>query len=264
MKFLRERLPGLRFAYDPEHVDGDALHDPEAFIAAGLARRPPDCPGPPVGGRGRFFVFPGRQGTLLGVRHYQRGGLFGPLLGDRYLDGERALHELDMLHLAGKHGVPTLTPVAAVSVRRGLVWRHYLATVFLEGSLDFAESLRADPLQPQPQSPSVNGATQARLEAAGRAVAKLHDAGFEHRDLNLRNLLVCADTVRVIDLDRARHHPEGLSDALRRKALERLDRSMAKLGFAERTLHWVYFRAGYAPSEALRKSLPPPIANVCR
>ncbi len=243
MSFERVLERGLRLAYQPAYVNAAALRDPERWIAAGQARRSADTPGPPQGGRGRFFVFPAREGTLLGVRHYQRGGLFGPLLGDRYLDGGRALHELDMLSRAAELGVETLRPVAAVSLRRGLVWRHYLATVFLTGSRDLAEQLAGEGTD-----------WQALVEEAGRAIGRLHARGFEHQDLNLRNLLVTGQQVRVIDFDRIRHHPEPLADNLRARALLRLDRSVRKLGLSRVGL-WSTLLRGYAPEPGLARQL---------
>lgn len=239
MSFERLREPRLRLVWQPGCVEATALRDPEVWIARGLARRGPETPSPPRGGRGRFFVFPARDGTLLGVRHYQRGGLLGPLLRDRYLDAHRAVHELDMLQLAAQRGVETLTPIAAVSRRNGLVWRHYLATVFLTGSRDLAEVL-ADPPPDW----------QALLEHAGHGIAVLHEQGFEHRDLNLRNLLVTGEVVRVIDFDRIRAHSAPLGVLLRARALLRLDRSIRKLGLARLGL-WPALLQGYQPSPEL-------------
>jgi tRNA A-37 threonylcarbamoyl transferase component Bud32 len=77
--------------------------------------------------------------------------------------------------------------------------------------------------------------TSAELGAALRAVRRMHDAGVEHRDLNLGNLLVGeagADGPRafVIDLDRARCHAAALPFAARQAALRRLERSYVKSG----------------------------------
>jgi hypothetical protein len=66
-------------------------------------------------------------------------------------------------------------------------------------------------------------------------VRHMHDAGLEHRDLNLGNLLVRPGTDGagtepfVIDLDRARLHSGPLPFRLRQGALRRLERSCVKL-----------------------------------
>jgi hypothetical protein len=69
---------------------------------------------------------------------------------------------------------------------------------------------------------------RAVLAAAGRAVRALHDAGFEHPDIHLKNLLVAPDgRVLVVDLDGVRRHAE-LPRATRLAGLFRFDRFAAK------------------------------------
>jgi tRNA A-37 threonylcarbamoyl transferase component Bud32 len=90
-------------------------------------------------------------------------------------------------------------------------------------AVDLADYVDGGPL-PGPQ--------RRRLaRAVADAVARMHDAGILHADLNLRNLLVRetagAPEVFVIDFDRARVHPE-LSLDERLGNLFRLDRSAQK------------------------------------
>ena len=65
----------------------------------------------------------------------------------------------------------------------------------------------------------------------------MHDAGVEHRDLNLGNLLVRAGSTGieafVLDLDAARIHARPLGPRARRLALRRLERSYVKARRAE-------------------------------
>jgi hypothetical protein len=68
----------------------------------------------------------------------------------------------------------------------------------------------------------------------------MHDAGVEHRDLNLGNLLLRrggsgAGEAFVVDLDRARLWDRPVPLRLRIRALCRLERSTVKL-FGERPL----------------------------
>jgi hypothetical protein len=71
-------------------------------------------------------------------------------------------------------------------------------------------------------------------------VRRLHDAGVEHRDLQLRNILVTPERERrivVVDLDRARFFPRGTMPTSRRaRNLSRLARSALKAGLFEGTL----------------------------
>jgi Lipopolysaccharide kinase (Kdo/WaaP) family len=66
-------------------------------------------------------------------------------------------------------------------------------------------------------------------------VRRLHDAGVDHRDLQLHNILVAEDSGRrrivVVDLDRAVYHPRGgLPPRMRARNLGRLTRSAVKAG----------------------------------
>jgi tRNA A-37 threonylcarbamoyl transferase component Bud32 len=69
------------------------------------------------------------------------------------------------------------------------------------------------------------------LIAAGEAVRGLHDAGVDHVDLNLKNILLAPDGhAIVIDLDRCRMGKAALPWATRQRNLIRLLRSWTKLG----------------------------------
>jgi hypothetical protein len=62
----------------------------------------------------------------------------------------------------------------------------------------------------------------------------MHDAGVDHRDLNLGNLLLRASAAGVeafiVDLDAARLCAGPLPFAARQRALRRLERSLVKIG----------------------------------
>lgn len=159
----------------------------------------------------------GAMGARL--KQLRRGGLAGPLWRERFI-GRRRLH--DNVHLpleARRAGVPTPEPLALLVAHgpRGL-WRGWLATEELEGAREL-EPARANVV--------------AELVAALAAARRLHDAGFEHRDLNLGNLLVRERPDGgvegwVIDLDGARRHAGPLGPAARARSLARLARSLRK------------------------------------
>jgi hypothetical protein len=70
------------------------------------------------------------------------------------------------------------------------------------------------------------------LRAAMKAVRIAHDAGLEHGDLNLGNLVLTVGPKGwLIDLDGARLHAGPLPIPSRRRALRRLERSLLKLRF---------------------------------
>jgi 3-deoxy-D-manno-octulosonic acid kinase len=178
-------------------------------------------------GRGAAYGLPTRHGQWV-VRHYRRGGAMAGMLEDRYLrvGPSRPLRELWASTAARSRGVPTPEVVAAVSYPAGPFYRADLATRYIEDSSDLAESVlgvgRAAPEQ--------------RVEiwrAAGALLRLAFAAGVEHRDLNMRNILVQqhddGPAAFLLDLDRAVVHDHAVSDAVRSRMIHRLQRSRRKL-----------------------------------
>ncbi|MBK7948686.1 MAG: hypothetical protein IPK00_08055 [Deltaproteobacteria bacterium] len=181
------------------------------------------------GGRAphRLLALPGRVERLR-VRPARRGGVFGGLLGGRYLSPERAPRELALWLSLRRRGVPLPTPVAAIASRRGGLWSCHFAALEREGARDGRAWLAA--------APSPRALRLAAL-AFARALRRLHDAGVVHGDLNLRNLLIEGEgdalACLFVDLDHARARAV-VSPRDRLAELARLARSLEKLGLADR------------------------------
>jgi len=132
---------------------------------------------------------------------------------------------LDNLRLpieALKRGIPTAAPAALLLVPGpGGMFHGWLAVAEIADADDLSALYAA-------------GATPSRSElgAAIGLVLLMHEAGLEHRDLNLGNLLVRGGAGRcdafVIDLDGASFNAGPLSFGRRRAALRRLERSYVK------------------------------------
>lgn len=207
--------PGRRLLVRPERrmaVLAAGLLDPGRWEAALSAEG---------GGRGRAGRLHLEDGVVWGKR-MRRGGALAPLWRDRFLGRERLMRNVMVAEEAVARGVPTPAPVALLTEEGppGL-FRAWLATEWVEGARDLASLLRDDVVGP------------VELREALRVVRVLHDAGIEHPDLNLGNLLLRRSSsgpqAFVVDLDRARLHGQGLSPARRQAALRRLERSHAKL-----------------------------------
>jgi 3-deoxy-D-manno-octulosonic acid kinase len=110
--------------------------------------------------------------------------------------------------------------VHAVAIQeRGLFYRGWIVTSAIDGARDFIDAFAA----------ADEAGRAALLQAAGRAIRDLHDAGVFHPDLNGNNLLVTEDGgVAVIDFDRAVIAAPGMA-RLARKGIDRFWRSMTKL-----------------------------------
>lgn len=160
------------------------------------------------------------------IRHYRRGGLFGRLLGDRYLTGVRAVAELCTVEAARAAGVPAPECLAAVVRRRGL---------FNTADLMVREVTDAVPLDVwlggDVEAAAMSAVRDALADAFGRLVA----ANIFHPDLHAGNVLVqmrgARPTVSLIDFDKARQLRK-LPPRLRNLMLFRFNRALVKRGLA--------------------------------
>jgi 3-deoxy-D-manno-octulosonic acid kinase len=173
------------------------------------------------GGRESHPLVPLEDGGWAVARAYRRGGAMRRLNRARYFLGHRAFEELRATEAARDAGVRVPEVIAAVERRRVPGYEALLATRWIEGAEELAGWLAARGRGPE---------REAVLRAAGSQVARLHDAGIGHPDLNLRNVLVAEDGVLLLDLDRARRYPRAVPPGRRGRDLRRLLRSARKLG----------------------------------
>ncbi len=130
-------------------------------------------------------------GRHLTLKQLRRGGLAARLWRDRFAARDRLIRNLSLPRAARQRGVATPAALALLVVGGppGL-WRGWLATETVVGGRDLGGLLLAD------------GIRDRDWRAALDAVRGLHDAGFEHPDLNLGNLLLDpAGRAWILDLD---------------------------------------------------------------
>jgi len=211
-----------------------------------LAGASQDSPG--RGGVARLRITADTPAILKALR---RGGLTGPLWRNRFSGPRRVLDNLWLPLAAIERDVPTPAPLALLACAGppGL-WRGWLAVREIEGGEDLVTRIR--------RGAAPDGAEWGRAVAAVRA---LHDAGIEHPDLNLGNLLVVPGepgSVWILDLDGARLHDGPLPVPLRARGLMRLRRSYFKTtARAHRPrdpVNWAGLYAGDDPLLAARLS----------
>jgi 3-deoxy-D-manno-octulosonic acid kinase len=195
------------------------VEDPDAAAGrAGTAARTFRGRGAPVS-----FPVPGTDLRVV-ARRYLRGGLLRGLAGDLFPGAGRFLRELRVSADLLARGVPVPEPLGVVvrAVGAGAA-RGWFLSREVEGAEDLGEALARLP----PGDP----ARRAALEAAGRAVRRLHDAGALHADLHVKNLLVsrAGGEALVLDLDGTRFPAGGLTRDQRATQIRRLDRSLVKL-----------------------------------
>jgi 3-deoxy-D-manno-octulosonic acid kinase len=179
-----------------------------------------------MGGRDAIQRILLTNGETAIVRRYRRGGFVRHFIHDVYWDRPlRPFAELSCTEQARRRGAPTIEVLAA-----GIEWtvlgcyRGVLVSREAAGFVNLWEWLHSAPLL---------STRAAVLHAAARAIARMHEAGVYHADLNLTNILVRATTTAVeallIDFDRARVEKAPLSGRLREHNLQRLRRSIDKL-----------------------------------
>ena len=200
-------------------------------------------------GRTSAFVIPAaisRPGDASRwvVRHYQRGGVIGPILGDRYLrlGTLRPLKELRAFVEARARGVRTPAVMAGAIYPSGSFYRADLVTEQIPNVRTLAQVLFG------------NQKTN-RIEAlilARHVVKSLEETEVIHADLNAHNILLPlnrqASEAHVVDLDRCRigsSRKPKTNIRMRR----RLERSLRKLGARNKQpltkLEWAAFRMGF-------------------
>jgi tRNA A-37 threonylcarbamoyl transferase component Bud32 len=160
------------------------------------------------------------------LRRYRHGGLLGRISGPLYLGPARALAELDVTVRAEGAGAPVPHVVCLILWPvLGPFWSAVIGTREERNATDLADALRAE-RDPRRRT--------ALVQEVGSAIEKLHAAGLEHRDLQLRNILVtdrATPRIVVVDLDRAVfHRHSGVPIGRRASNLGRLLRSAVKLG----------------------------------
>jgi 3-deoxy-D-manno-octulosonic acid kinase len=191
------------------------------------------------GGRGAHPVveLPGGERVLL--REYRRGGAVRHVNRATYFFGHRALEELRVTVAAEIRGVSVPRMIAAVERPGRVGYSAMLAVGWIDGAVDLARWVEAVPAE-----------RVETMRSVGEAIARMHDAGVAHPDLNLQNLLITpgpggARRVVIIDFDRARLYGRPLSARLRRAAIQRMTRSAWSLGAPIGIPETEAFAAGY-------------------
>ncbi|MGH8232655.1 MAG: 3-deoxy-D-manno-octulosonic acid kinase [Rhodanobacteraceae bacterium] len=171
------------------------------------------------GGRGGVAFIDTPVGSCV-LRHYRRGGWMAPLLGDRYLwngrTHSRGFAEFRLLAELFLRSLPVPAPIAARYQRRGPYYAADLITRTIEGAVTLAHMIHERHLD------------AGLAEQVGGLVARFHDAGVDHADLNAHNILVNANGLWLIDFDRGEIRATGTAWKLAN--LARLKRSLLKVG----------------------------------
>ena len=154
------------------------------------------------------------------VKEYRRGGLFGKVNPNLYLNTaeSRPEQEYRMLKVAAKAGVSTPVPLAVMlKVSGNLFYRGWLMMRHLDHQDNLANL-------------SVNDADKAYevLPVVAKELQAMIDSSIFHQDLHPGNILVSDDgSISVIDFDKAYQY-KGAIQKLKRAYLLRWRRAVIK------------------------------------
>ncbi|WP_394148023.1 3-deoxy-D-manno-octulosonic acid kinase [Shewanella atlantica] len=175
------------------------------------------------------------------LRHYYRGGLMEKLSKDAYLytglKHTRAVAELSLLELLYGEGFEVPKPIAANVERSGLSYRADIIIERVEGAQDLVAKLSKSPM------------SETQWQRLGACIAKFHQRGVYHADLNAKNILITDDKFYLIDFDRGeirKPNPKWQGANLER-LLRSFRKELAKLptlAFSES--NWQSLMQGYA------------------
>ena len=170
-------------------------------------------------GRGTVY-FVKIQDKPCVLRHYHRGGLVARLVEDQHLwMGERytrSFKEWHLLNYMVAKQLPVPVPVAARYVRYGICYKADIITREIPDIESLSDKLLG------------NSMTEELWKKIGECIAKFHDQGVFHMDLNAENIQIDQNhQVFLLDFDKGKvsEPSKRLSDA----NLMRLKRSIAKV-----------------------------------
>ena len=215
---------------------------------------------PHLKGRTLHFLVPLKDGRKMVIRRYAHGGWLRFLTQDFYLSGSRSFQELCLTEEIRSSGISTIEIIGAIHISIfPFLYRAYLLSLEIPEAEDSVQYLLKTH-----SHPSRKGLIEKRsmIHSAGGLIRKFHQAGFFHRYLQLKNILIVEGRPYLIDFDRS-YRKRTLPLGKRLDNLLRLNRSVEKwkrLGLPlTKADRWRFFQAysGDDPevTQALRKAL---------
>ncbi len=153
------------------------------------------------------------------LRHYRRGGLFGKVVKDQYWfhswEQTRSYQEFILLQKLSQANVNVPRPIAARAVKNGPFYRADLLSEKVPNAKDLVDLLCSQPLN------------REIYQKIGQMVRRMHNAGVNHTDLNIHNILLDEnEKVWIIDFDKCGF--ASLGGEWAEQNLARLKRSFLK------------------------------------
>ena len=190
------------------------------------------------------------------LRQYSHGGLLRFLTRNLYLFGSRSFQEVVLTEEIRSAGIPTIQPIGAIHHHALFpLYRAYFLSLEVPDAIDLIQYLERIGTSSSRENLSRKGKT---IRSLGLLLQQFHQAGFFHRDLQLKNILVANDQLLLIDFDRS-YRKDLLSTKERMRNLLRLNRSAEKWrrrGLPiTRTDRWRFFLAYAGDDVRIREAM---------
>jgi 3-deoxy-D-manno-octulosonic acid kinase len=197
-----------------------------------------------------------KGGERMVIRQYSHGGLFQGLTRDLYLSGSRPFRELLLTEEIRSAGISTVQPIGAIlwSIFP-FFYKAWFLSLEIPDARDLPRYLLKMGLHPSPEDLIEK---RKMIRSVGLLVRQFHQAGFFHRDLQLKNILVAGTRSFLIDFDRS-YQKKALTLRERIDNLLRLNRSVEKwrrVGLPiTRTDRWRFFLAYSEGDRHIREAM---------
>jgi 3-deoxy-D-manno-octulosonic acid kinase len=213
-------------------------------------------PSPHLTGRTPHLSVSLKNGEKMVVRRYSHGGLLHIFTRGLYLFGSRAFQELALTEEVRSSGIPTIQPIGAIQQAVfPFIYRAFFLSLEIPRAKDLSRRLQN--IGPVPSAENLLKKREM-IKRVGRLVRQFHQAGFFHRDLQLKNILIAGDKPFLIDFDRS-YRKKTLPPRDRIDNLLRLNRSVDKWRRAglpiTRTDRWRFFLTYSEGDQTIRKAL---------
>ena len=174
------------------------------------------------------------------LRHYWRGGAIARLSKDKYcylgLQRTRAAAELTLLNTLWIEGYPVPKPIAARVIHHGLFYQADILIEKIPEARDLVDILERQSLD------------DTQWQALGACIAKFHQRGVYHADLNAKNIMLNPQGFHLIDFDRgaikpANHQWQQANLARLLRSFTKEKTKQPKLNFSDSA--WMQLLKGY-------------------
>ncbi len=137
------------------------------------------------------------NGIAMVLREYLRGGVIAKFVKRHFwfngLEHTRVYQEMALLDAMQQHGLNVPKPIGGLIQRCGVVYRNQILLERISGAQDFHAHCQHDFVD------------NVHWQALGAEIAKMHQMGVYHHDLNIENVLLDnAGKVWLIDFDKCK------------------------------------------------------------